>query len=241
MFVPAGEIVDVISSTRSLAVRGRSSAASRPNATTPARSPVRIRLVIALTCVSAAICVSAGRLPDRSSANITACDASPTGNSTPAAANAVSAIMMARQTSAGRVRSCADQYRHSISSSASPTSSSTRHRLLRKSDALVRSASTVTAAAVARVSASADGSRPASHSTVEAISTGNAVLSGSGDEERSTFSTTVRPPRFTVETSSGTPPARRTTSPPITVSLERAAGEASTGPPPIAARAAPIG
>ena len=241
MFVPAGEIVDAISSTRSLAVSGRSSAASRPNTTAPARSSVPMRPVIALIRVSAAVCVSAGRLPDRSSANITACDASPTGNSSPAAANAVSAITMARQSSAGRVRSCADQYLHSISSSASPTSSSTRHRLSRESDAPARSASTAAPAAVARFGASVDGSRPASHSTVEAISTGNAVLSGSGDEERLTFSTTVRPPRSTVETSTGTPPARRTTSPPITVSLDRAAGEASTGPAPSAASAAPIG
>ena len=241
MFVPAGEIVDVISSTRSLAVRGRSSAASRPNATTPARSPVRIRLVIALTCVSAAICVSAGRLPDRSSANITACGAPPTGNSTPAAANAVSAIMMARQTSAGRVRSCADQYLHSISSSASPTSSSTRHRLLRKSDAPARSASTVTPAAVVRVSASADGSRSASHSTVEAISTGNAVLSGSGSKSGRQFSTLASASVQRWRQQQRHAARGRTTSPPITVSLERAAGEASTGPPPIAPKAAPIG
>ena len=74
-----------------------------------------------------------------------------------------------------------------------------------------------------------------------AINTGNAVLSGSDDEARLTFNETVRRPLCADEMSTGTPPARRITSPAITGASGCDAGAASTEARPSDISAAPIG
>ena len=74
-----------------------------------------------------------------------------------------------------------------------------------------------------------------------AINTGKTVVSGSGDDERLTFSDAVRPLLSADETSTGTPPARTMTSPAITVESGRDAGAARTESGPSDNSAAPIG